>query len=143
MLRAQFCVLQNTLSCFLASEPFSSESATYSRPNRIVNLFVRVHVFLHMSMHVLQIPHICMHVFEFSYCALNFQVKGLKGFVRIGSEIAFGTSNYALFLKAQSSPPNWNFSKSSGPLLQTLTLKLTLALNPKHKASRRISPDQD
>ena len=120
MLRAQFCVLQNTFSCVLASEPFSSESATYSRPNRIFNLFVRVHVFSHMSMHALHSSHICTHFFEFSYCALNFEVKGLKGFVGIGSEITFVTSNCSLFAKSQSSQPNWMFSQSSEPLLQTL-----------------------
>ena len=125
MLRAQFCILHTTLLCFLASEPFSSESATYSRPNRVFHpAFVRVHVFSHISMHVLHISRICTHLHtflnKFSYSGLNFQVKGLKGFVRIGSEIAFVTSNCALFLKDHSSQPNWIFSKSSETLLQTL-----------------------
>ena len=125
MLRAQFYILQNTLLCFLASEPFSSESATYSRPKRIFHhVFVCVHVFSHISMHVLHISHICTHLhaffYEFSYCALNFQVKGLKGFVRIGSEIAFVISNCPLFAKSQSSQPHWMFSQSSERLLQTL-----------------------
>ena len=44
------------LAIFPASEPFSSESATYSRPNRIFHrVFVRVHVFSHISIHVLHI----------------------------------------------------------------------------------------
>ena len=84
---------------------------------------------------------------DFFYCALNFEVKGLKGFVRIRSEIAFVISNCILFLKAQSSQPNWIFSKSSEPLLQTLAQnpdsKVDPCSNPKHKACKRIPPTQD
>ena len=108
------CYVFLHLSRFLQSLPHTLDLTEFS-------IFSCEFTYFRTCLCMLFMVHIFAHLFfDFSYCALNFEVKGLKGFVKIGSEITFVISNCHLFAKLQSSQPNWIFSQSSEPLLQIL-----------------------
>ena len=113
------CYVFLHLNCFLQSLPHTLDLTEFSIVFSYAFTYFHTFPYTFFIFHIF--ARICTHFFtDFLIVLQNFQVKGLKGFVRIGSEIAFVTSNCTLFLNAQINQPSWIFSKSSEPLLQTL-----------------------